>query len=443
MPVGSAAKPSKFTPPSKEYRLPRVTPPPVKPPPKRMTLVPTAEGVFLRSNMFPPNMFPPNLFPPNMFPPNLFPPNMFPPNLFSPNLFPPNLFSPNLFPPNLFPPNLFPPNLFPPNLFPPNLFPPNLFPPNLFPPNLFPPNLFPPNQFPPNLFPPNLFPPNLLPPSPISKMATKGHPNQINEMATKSHPNLVRLLGYCFDMSYEAERMEQIVVYEFMANGDLDRWIGPDAPHQLTMQQRLGILTGMARGLEYLHSFSIVHRDIKPANVLLDARMHAKLADFGLVRLGEGTSVAATRVMGTPGYVDPAYYRSHKATPKADVHSFGVVMLAVITARKAIYNQVNLKQWVASLVAAGDVAALKDPHLQVPDDLVLRMARLALTCTAMPTASRPGMSRVLAELLLLKEEFFGEDEDRMAARIDHEIESSEQVDFSLELARIEGIQHVS
>ncbi|CAI5988914.1 unnamed protein product [Closterium sp. NIES-64] len=145
--------------------------------------------------------------------------------------------------------------------------------------------------------------------------------------------------------------------------------------------------------------------------------------------------------MGTPGYVDPAYYRSHKATPKADVHSFGVVMLAVITARKAIYN-IESNQ-AASLVAPGDVAALKDPHLQAPDDLVLRMARLALTCTAMPTASRPGMSRVLAELLLLKEEFFGEDEDRMAVRIDHEIESSEQVDFSLELARLQGVQHGS
>ncbi|CAI5974719.1 unnamed protein product [Closterium sp. NIES-65] len=174
--------------------------------------------------------------------------------------------------------------------------------------------------------------------------------------------------------------MEQIVVYEFMANGDLDRWIRPGAPHPLTMQQRLAILTSMARGLEYLHGFSIVHCDIKPANVLLDARMHAKLADFGLA---------------------------------------------------------------ASLVVVGDVAALKDPHLQAPDNLVLRMARLALSCTAMPTASRSGMSRVLAELLLLKEEFFGEDEDRMAARIDLEIESSEQVDFSLELARLQGIQHGS
>ncbi|CAI5462884.1 unnamed protein product [Closterium sp. Yama58-4] len=91
---------------------------------------------------------------------------------------------------------------------------------------------------------------------------------------------------------------------------------------------------------------------------------------------------------------------------------------AVESARKAIYNadadQINLKQWVAPLVAAGDAGALKDPQLEAPDDLVLRMARLALRCTAMPTASRPSISRVLGELLVMKEEFLGKDEDRMA-----------------------------
>ncbi|CAI5473165.1 unnamed protein product [Closterium sp. Yama58-4] len=80
----------------------------------------------------------------------------------------------------------------------------------------------------------------------------------------------------------------------------------------------------LSKGLQYLHDFGIVHRDIKPANILLDAKMHAKIADFGLVKLTRGTamgtSVAATRVMGTPGYVDPAYYKSHKATPVADVY---------------------------------------------------------------------------------------------------------------------------
>ncbi|CAI5486128.1 unnamed protein product [Closterium sp. Naga37s-1] len=202
-----------------------------------------------------------------------------------------------------------------------------------------------------------LLPPNLL----------------INEMATKSHPNLVRLLGYCVDMSYEAERMEQIVV-------------------------------------------------------------------FGVVMLAVVTSPLSLLTACCFSSLLPV----HCCLSSSPACSFGVVMLEVITARKAIRiiesNQVNFKQWAASLVAAGDVAALKDPHLQAPDDLVLRMARLALSCIAMPTASRPGMSRVLAELLLLKEELIGEEEDRMAARIDHELESIEQVDFSLELARIEGIQ---
>ncbi|CAI5468749.1 unnamed protein product [Closterium sp. Yama58-4] len=118
--------------------------------------------------------------------------------------------------------------------------------------------------------------------------------------------------------------MEQILIYELMPNNDLERWIGLDVSNPLSLRQRLDVLIGVAKGLEYLHDFGIVHHDIKPANILLDAKMQAKIADFGLVKLSGGTAwgtnVAATRVMGTPGYVDPAYYKSHKATPAADVH---------------------------------------------------------------------------------------------------------------------------
>ncbi|CAI5457384.1 unnamed protein product [Closterium sp. Yama58-4] len=145
----------------------------------------------------------------------------------------------------------------------------------------------------------------------------------------------------------------QVLVYEFMANRDLETWIGPGAPSHLSLLQRLDVLIGVAKGLQYLHDFGIVHRDIKPANILLGAKMQAKIADFGLVKLTEvtatGTSVAATRVMGTPGYVDPAYYKSHKATPAVDVYSFGVVMLVIISARKAVHvsetSQISLRQW--------------------------------------------------------------------------------------------------
>ncbi|CAI7772058.1 unnamed protein product [Closterium sp. NIES-53] len=83
------------------------------------------------------------------------------------------------------------------------------------------------------------------------------------------------------------------------------------------------------------------------------------------------------------------------------IASFGVVMLTIITARKAVWNLesnlVNLKAWVEPLVAAKDVATFKDPYLEAPDTMVLRLARLALSCTTMPTASRPSMSRILGE----------------------------------------------
>ncbi|CAI5990457.1 unnamed protein product [Closterium sp. NIES-65] len=224
----------------------------------------------------------------------------------------------------------------------------------------------------------------------------------VKEMASKHHPHLVRLLGYCIDFDLSTRLMEQILVYEFMPNHDLESWIGSGVSHPLSLRQRLDVLIGVAKGLQYLHDFGIVHRDIKPANILLDAKMQAKIADFGLVKLGGGTamgtSVAATRVMGTPGYVAP-------------------------------------------LVDSGAVLAFKDPHLDAPDDLVLRWARLALSCTAMPAASRPSMNQVLWELVKLKQEASGAHEGHVGeakSRIDMELGSSiGSSSFTAEMARAE------
>ncbi|CAI5982151.1 unnamed protein product [Closterium sp. NIES-65] len=224
----------------------------------------------------------------------------------------------------------------------------------------------------------------------------------VKEMASKHHPHLVRLLGYCIDIDLSTRLMEQILVYEFMPNHDLESWIGSGVSHPLSLRQRLDVLIGVAKGLQYLHDFGIVHRDIKPANILLDAKMQAKIADFGLVKLSGGTamgtSVAATRVMGTPGYVAP-------------------------------------------LVDSGAVLAFKDPHLDAPDDLVLRWARLALSCTAMPAASRPSMNQVLWELVKLKQEASGAHEGHVGeakSRIDMELGSSiGSSSFTAEMARAE------
>ncbi|CAI5985827.1 unnamed protein product [Closterium sp. NIES-65] len=120
-------------------------------------------------------------------------------------------------------------------------------------------------------------------------------------------------------------------------------------------------------------------------------------------------------------------------------NSFGVVMLVVISARKAVHvsetSQISLKQW------SDAVALFKDPHLDAPDDLVLRWARLALSCTAMPAASRPSMNQVLGELVKLKQEAFGARESHVGeakSHTDMELGSSiGSSSFTAEMARAE------
>ncbi|CAI5459729.1 unnamed protein product, partial [Closterium sp. Yama58-4] len=282
-----------------------------------------------------------------------------------------------------------------------------------------------------------------------AKFLSNDFQTEVVAMASKHHKHLVRLLGFCVCYGSATQRMEQILVYEFMAGKDLDCWIGKAAPRPLSMRERMNILLGVGAGLQYLHSFNMVHRDIKPANILLDSNMQAKVADFGLVRCGEGTTVMATRVMGSPGYMDPAYVVSQKATPAVDVYSFGVVMLALITGRKATAGEgekgwekvegkeeaaINLKQWVAALVDQGsDVSKFAEPNLDAPSALLLELTTLALACTNMRTSTRPSMLQVLAELQALKDRYLVTAPNRMAVRIDEEVDV-EIVDVDLESA---------
>ncbi|CAI5996288.1 unnamed protein product [Closterium sp. NIES-65] len=277
----------------------------------------------------------------------------------------------------------------------------------------------------------------------INEMACKNHGDLvrllwycINEMACKNHGNLVRLLGYCLDMDAANEKIEQVLIYEFMHNGDLERWsgsggcldgLGQIQPHgRCEREHRANLIYEFMHNgdLEkwigpemhrdqYLHSFNIVHRDIKPANILLDRNMQVKKSvthTFPLSLLSPGQAL--------------------------DVYSFGVVVLSVITARKAVFpmegntpsgkglsenNLINIKTWVTPLVDAGDADTIKDPRLDAPSDSILRLARLALSCTAEQVTARPTMARVLSDLMVMKEECFGNEVNPALAKIDRDM----------------------
>ncbi|KAG5094561.1 hypothetical protein JHK84_050149 [Glycine max] len=152
---------------------------------------------------------------------------------------------------------------------------------------------------------------------------------EVDLLSRLDHPNLVSLIGYC------ADGKNRFLVYEYMHNGIGER--------KMDWPLRLKVALGAAKGLAYLHSSSclgipIVHRDFKSTNVLLDAKFEAKISDFGLAKLmpeGQETHVTA-RVLGTFGYFDPEYTSTGKLTLQSDVYAFGVVLLELLTGRRAV-----------------------------------------------------------------------------------------------------------
>ncbi|XP_024372765.1 L-type lectin-domain containing receptor kinase VI.2 isoform X2 [Physcomitrium patens] len=214
------------------------------------------------------------------------------------------------------------------------------------------------------------------------------------------HRNLVRLRGWC------AEKEKLLVVYDYMPNGSLDKWIMPAEEGEtnpvLAWNARYNILSGLSGALAYLHEEwqqCILHRDVKPSNILLDDKFNAYLGDFGMARLIDHNKVAySTVVAGTMGYLAPELPHTRKATPKTDVFSFGVLALEVTCGRRAFdpnrpHAEVYLLDWVWTMHQNNQLRKCVDPRLGEDVDvmqsrLVLHIALLA--CHPDP-ASRPSM----------------------------------------------------
>ncbi|CAI7770946.1 unnamed protein product [Closterium sp. NIES-54] len=260
---------------------------------------------------------------------------------------------------------------------------------------------------------------------------------EVRAMASLRHEHVVRLLGFCLHQNVESGQQEQILVYEFVPNGDLKYHIH-DSKSPLTLKQRLQLAVGAADGVAYLHSFAtpIVHRDLKPGNILVGEHNQAKIADFGLLKLlshAEGGH-DRTRVAGTPGYLDPDYNRTQVVSEKSDVYSFGVVLLELLTRQKAAVEGTDshISDWVYGLdiyqssrvlsphlpysqaarkVQFYELGELKDAGLEAPDEAVVELADIALDCLKTPASRRPPMKDVARRLQNLLSRYCSDADD--------------------------------
>ncbi|XP_058090397.1 cold-responsive protein kinase 1-like [Magnolia sinica] len=219
------------------------------------------------------------------------------------------------------------------------------------------------------------------------------------------HRHLIRLLGCC------KKYTELLLVYEYMENGSLDKYLFGDSRGTLNWKRRFNIILGTARGLAYLHEefhSCIIHRDIKSSNILVDNDFHPKIADFGLARLlPEDQSHLSTQFGGTLGYTAPEYAIHGELTEKVDTYSYGVVVLEIISGLKS--NDLRreptkqyLLEWAWNVYENGTVMELVDENLDPNEydaEEVQKVIEIALMCTQSSVASRPAMSQVVISLL--------------------------------------------
>ncbi|XP_050380816.1 G-type lectin S-receptor-like serine/threonine-protein kinase LECRK3 [Argentina anserina] len=237
----------------------------------------------------------------------------------------------------------------------------------------------------------------------LEKVATgegdKEFQNEMRVIGRTHHRNLVHLHGYCLDGP------KKLLVYEYMSNGSLADILFT-SEGKPNWEERMGIARNIARGFLYLHEEcdkQIIHCDIKPQNILMDEYMCPKIADFGLAKLlQQDQTRTTTGIRGTKGYVAPEWHRKMPITVKADVYSFGIVLLEIVCCRRNVdlslpHDEAILDDLVYHYFESGQLEKLVgDEEINIRQ--LERVVRVAIWCIQDEPSLRPSMKKVLLML---------------------------------------------
>ena len=243
--------------------------------------------------------------------------------------------------------------------------------------------------------------------------ASKGNGEEfINEVASisrTSHVNIVTLLGFCI------EGLKRALIYEFMSNGSLEKFIHNCNSEKITplleWEKLFQIAIGIARGLEYLHrgcNTRILHFDIKPHNILLDENFCPKISDFGLAKLctQEGSNISMTGARGTIGYIAPEVFCRNfgEVSHKSDVYSYGMMILEIVGGRKKIdvvvsqTSEIYFSHLIYKCLELDSDLGFSSNMTIEENEMVRKMILTGLWCIQTNPFDRPSISKVIEML---------------------------------------------